>query len=622
MLRVRSLVFINSKPGRGHAAVVAGQSKEVDNLSLHPASKWFSLKQNYSPEEESAAPEAYRGEMALECCKISAPKRQPELNSASASTRPVARKTGGHTKKPPTVKSYLSANLLLLFLSLCFSACSLRSPTYQPTAAVSITPTSASLLIGGTQQFTATVSGTTNTAVTWSATGGTISSTGLYTAPSTAGSYVVTATSVADSTKSASATVTVSATVAVSISPTSATLAAGGTLQFTATVTGTTNTSVNWSATGGTISTSGLYTAPSTTGTYTVTAISLADTSKSASAVVTTGTTATTCTPLFGSYGVGNWPPACYKPYSATAWINRPLPPNPTVDPNSASKVSAFNSHGPPEDHGVASLGVSYDDYDHPIYWSKARDPAYTIAGCGSGKLNGVTFHALTGMVPGGGTDGHVAVMDQSSGEEYDFWQATINDSTHTIGGTTCGRLSISGDGRVNLSVDGNGANAADTGLYSGQIRGVELNAGVINHAIAVVASCTNGTFVYPAQGTAAGGCSSDPADGQFFQLTYTDTQIDALSVPAWKKIVLHAMGQYGFYIDDTGGGSHSFWVHFESGKMYHAYGYEDPIVTYAQQHLGEDISLSGGVYYFNLANGVDWTHIQVINSCVLQGTC
>jgi hypothetical protein len=155
-----------------------------------------------------------------------------------------------------------------------------------PVAAVSIAPGSASLATGGTQQFTATVTGSSNTAVTWSATGGTISSSGLYTAPSAAGTYGVTATSVADSTKSASATVTVSA-VAVSIAPGSASLPAGGTQQFTATVTGSSNTAVTWSATGGTISTSGLYTAPATAGTYTVTATSKASTSASASATVT-----------------------------------------------------------------------------------------------------------------------------------------------------------------------------------------------------------------------------------------------------------------------------------------------------------------------------------------------
>ena len=162
--------------------------------------------------------------------------------------------------------------------------------TPPPSVTVSISPTTASLQTAATQQFTATVTGTTNTAVSWSTTGGTITTAGLYTAPSTAGTYTVTATSVADATKSASATVTVTAPpppVTVSISPTTASLQTAGTQQFTATVTGTSNTTVTWSTTGGTITTAGLYTAPSIAGTYTVTATSAADTTKSASATVT-----------------------------------------------------------------------------------------------------------------------------------------------------------------------------------------------------------------------------------------------------------------------------------------------------------------------------------------------
>src|SRR5205085_12614673 len=115
--------------------------------------------------------------------------------------------------------------------------------------------------------------GSPNTSVTWSATGGTISTSGLFTAPATAGTYTIKASSVADTTKSAPATVTVTAPpppVAVSVSPTSASLQTGGTQQFTATVTGSTNTSVSWSANGGTISTSGLFTAPATAGSYSV----------------------------------------------------------------------------------------------------------------------------------------------------------------------------------------------------------------------------------------------------------------------------------------------------------------------------------------------------------------
>jgi putative Ig domain-containing protein len=76
---------------------------------------------------------------------------------------------------------------------------------------VSLSPTSVTLLSNQKHQFTATVSGTSNTGVTWSAAAGSVDGNGLYTAAavSTQTSVSVTATSNADSSKSSSATVTV-----------------------------------------------------------------------------------------------------------------------------------------------------------------------------------------------------------------------------------------------------------------------------------------------------------------------------------------------------------------------------------------------------------------------------
>jgi hypothetical protein len=154
---------------------------------------------------------------------------------------------------------------------------------------ISVSPYTANIQTGGQQQFTASVLGTSNTGVAWKATAGTVTMSGLYTAPSTAGTYTVTATSAADSTKSASSTITVSqpAQVSISVSPYTANIQTGGQQQFTASVLGTSNTGVAWKANGGTVTTSGLYTAPSTAGTYTVTATSVADSTKSASSTIT-----------------------------------------------------------------------------------------------------------------------------------------------------------------------------------------------------------------------------------------------------------------------------------------------------------------------------------------------
>jgi Divergent InlB B-repeat domain len=78
---------------------------------------------------------------------------------------------------------------------------------------VTISPAAASLVAGATQQFTASVSGSADSAVAWSvaegASGGSIDSTGLYTAPQSSGTFHVVAASHADSSRSATASVTV-----------------------------------------------------------------------------------------------------------------------------------------------------------------------------------------------------------------------------------------------------------------------------------------------------------------------------------------------------------------------------------------------------------------------------
>jgi len=86
---------------------------------------------------------------------------------------------------------------------------------------VALSPASLALPAKGTQQFTATLSGTSNTSVTWSATAGSIDNNGFYTAPSVTAptTVVVTAKSNADSSRSASVTLTVNPVKAEPLQP-------------------------------------------------------------------------------------------------------------------------------------------------------------------------------------------------------------------------------------------------------------------------------------------------------------------------------------------------------------------------------------------------------------------
>lgn len=205
-------------------------------------------------------------------------------------------------------------------LAACLLAAGCKGKT---NVGITLTPTTATVLVGATQQFSASV--TNGGAVNWSVndvangntTYGTVSTTGLYTAPLSIPTgnptITVTATLQTDSTVTASATITLDSGVRVTITPTSFTLGTGETLQFSAQVTGVPPTStgggtcnadssppeslpycnsVTWTITpntaaGGAIgSSSGLYVAPAAATSVVVTATSVFDTTRTGTASV------------------------------------------------------------------------------------------------------------------------------------------------------------------------------------------------------------------------------------------------------------------------------------------------------------------------------------------------
>ncbi len=143
---------------------------------------------------------------------------------------------------------------------------------------LSISPKTTSVATGGTQQFSVAASwsdgSTTLPAITWSATGGTISSSGRYTAGSNAGTFRVVASGGG---KADTATVAVSSTPVVtqfSISPKTVSLSFGGIQQFQTSTTWSDGVnravSVTYTATGGGVLVGGLFTAAQLAGTFSV----------------------------------------------------------------------------------------------------------------------------------------------------------------------------------------------------------------------------------------------------------------------------------------------------------------------------------------------------------------
>jgi hypothetical protein len=170
------------------------------------------------------------------------------------------------------------------------------TPTPSPAISVAVTPNSVTVLPGTTQSFAAKVTGTTNTAVTWSVqetSGGAIDSTGLYTAPqNSSGTFHVVATSQANSAARGMAAVAIQLSQ-LAIFPPTVSLPPGGAQSFTASAVGFANNSVTWTVQekgGGVINGAGFYTAPSAVGFYHVIVTSVEDTTVTASTEITVTT--------------------------------------------------------------------------------------------------------------------------------------------------------------------------------------------------------------------------------------------------------------------------------------------------------------------------------------------
>src|SRR5262249_23593676 len=122
---------------------------------------------------------------------------------------------------------------------------------------------------------------------------GSISSTGLYTAPASIATQQTVTITASSSGLSGSASVLLEPPVSLTVSPGISAVTANQRQQFAATVLNTPNTAVTWTispTTAGSISLSGLYVAPAsvpTPQTITVTATSVADPTKSSSATMT-----------------------------------------------------------------------------------------------------------------------------------------------------------------------------------------------------------------------------------------------------------------------------------------------------------------------------------------------
>lgn len=480
---------------------------------------------------------------------------------------------------------------LLILGSLCFSGCggitkTSTPPPLSPTiTAVSVSCVASSLQTGQVSQCSASVSGTGSysSGVTWSAVSGTVSSTGLYTAPSTvpaSGSDNVKATSVQDTTKLGTASIAITAPakptitgLSLSCSPSSITdiqtASCTPTVTGTGAFTNTVNLSLSPTASGTLSATTGVKSGtavtftPANTGadSVTITATSTADSTKFNSAPITV--TASTAGPSCSSMNVGdNASLNGFVPFPATTAWNTDISSAP-LDPNNAAITSAAGFAGLHLHHDWSS--VAGGNYGIPyVVVDSSTTPLVPISVVDYASESDVALAPFPITAPIEGSpadcdgwpdtyvgDSHVLVLDRHACMLYE----TFN--THRCNGAWSSSSETIWDLRNydRRPWGWTSADAAGLPIFPGLVRYDEVAAGTINHAIRFTMQQTKndangGYFVEPASHAAGTVYGVSNVMGMRIRLK---ASFDISGFSPANQVILTAMKKYGMILADNG---------------------------------------------------------------------
>jgi hypothetical protein len=466
---------------------------------------------------------------------------------------------------------FLMVFLAAMALASCGAASKTTSQTAPPTTpeavSVSVSPATANIRASSGYSFSASVTGSMNTAVTWSvnstaggnATLGTIDSNGNYIAPATLpspNSVSVTATSAADTTKSGSASVTLwNPTPALSgISPASTNLGS-----FTITVTGSSfvpraQVMFNNTPLSTTFVSSTQLTATGTAssaGTFSVTVQNPDPGSSSSSAAnfqVNGSTQTSSCSQMSTGQGASL---GGFLPFPADNLWNTDIS-NAPVDPNSAQIINFIGpSIGIHPDFGQGEYNGSYMGIPYTVVDSTQALLPINYQAYGSESDPGPMPIPLTAPIEGypnpGNGDRHVLVVDKSNCFLYELYNSYPQTSSWNADSGAVWDL-LSDEQRPYTWTS---ADAAGLPIFVGLVRYDEVAAGAINHAIRFTLPSTSAGFTPPASHWAATSTNTyAPPMGMRLRLK---ASFDVSSYSATNQVILNAMKKYGLTLADNG---------------------------------------------------------------------
>jgi hypothetical protein len=304
----------------------------------------------------------------------------------------------------------------------------------------------------------------------------------------------------------------------------------------------------------------------------------------------------TTSAPTGVALGTGG-----VTPFSATSFWNTPLAADAAVAPDSQQLVGSFNQQWRDNYGGVS---INTDDYSIPIYRVPADQATVAVSiapGCNSdagllGQLAAVPIPANAQSA--NGTDHALVIWQPATDTEWELWvaQRAFDGSWSACWGGRIENVSQS----QGVFPYPYGVSASGMSYLAGAIKASELQAGRIDHALAVnVVHATRGTQVPPANRTDGNSTGPDAIpEGTRFRL---DPSIDVtkLGLPPGGVAIARALQEYGMYVTDKSG---AVVLTAESSAPYVAAGRPNPY----------DQAFAGLPAYQVLA-GIPWDRLQVI---------
>jgi hypothetical protein len=441
------------------------------------------------------------------------------------------------------------------------------NPTPSPTIAVTVTPSSANIRAGSSLTFSASVTGTSNSSVSWSvntmpngsSTLGTISATGNYTAPATLPSpntLTITATSAASATATSSSAVTLlnPTPTLLGLSPTATNLG-----NYSLTLTGSNFVSgaqvlLNGSALPTTFVSSSQLTATgsaSSSGTFTV-AVQNPDPGSSTSGTLNFQVNGSPQTSNCSQMSTGQGASLNgFLPFPADNLWNKDISSSP-IDPNSAAVIDYIGpTIGLHADFGSGQYNGSYIGIPYTVVDSSQPLIPITYNAYGSESDPGPMPIPLTAPVEGypnpGNGDRHVLVLDSANCFLYELYGSAPTSTSWTAGSGAVWDL-LADEQRPYTWTS---ADAAGLPIFPGLVRYNEVAAGAINHAIRFTLQNSRAAFVPPASHIASTTSNANAAPmGMRLRLK---SSFDISSYSAANQVILNAMKKYGLIMADNG---------------------------------------------------------------------